>query len=506
MKKLHLSVFIIIITLTFLSPLLNAQISFLKTYGDSLYNEGTCVLQTSDSGYVVTSSTQDYIEDPSTSLYRKIGSIQLMKTDKYGDSVWTKTYTFKKSVSPGQILQTEGGEFIISGCLAQDTTPPLNLLIRTDSKGDTLWTRTYGKVSSWGRNNLLQLKNGSFILSGIFDSTYNEYYPTIIKIDNNGLVKWAKRYTQIINRMSTGITETPENGFMLALEGSAILKTDSLGNLLWHKYLIERDPTMEDGGADFDLITRTQDNGYYLIGNRTVKHKTASDLEHHLMVIKLNSEGDTLWAKKLGRLDDTDWGYGTFYPNSYDNLPDGGLIISGSSDYPDFLLRMDAEGNEVWMKYNLVREPYPCRSVWRSVKGTYDGGFIAAGYKRLSSEAAADIILLKTDGNGNITGVHDAGGKKTVASSFKLDQNYPNPFNPSTRITYNLDKEGNVDLSIYNMLGEKITTLVKQQQFQGSHSYDLNISSSGISLQSGIYIYVLKTEHYYAARKMAIIK
>ncbi|HEX2927109.1 MAG TPA: hypothetical protein VHP38_12775 [Ruminiclostridium sp.] len=190
--------------------------------------------------------------------------------------------------------------------------------------GDTLWTRTYGEVANWAWNNLLLAKDGSFILSGIFDSTYNEFYPAIIKIDKNGAVKWVKRYTQIISRMGSGITETDDNGYMLALGGSAILRTDSSGNLLWYKYLIPRDSTVPGGGSDFTLITRTQDHGYYLIGNRAVKSKYGADLEYHLMVMKLNSEGDTLWTKRLGRWDGTGLGYGTFYPYAYGNLPDGG--------------------------------------------------------------------------------------------------------------------------------------------------------------------------------------
>lgn len=502
MKNCLVSIAILLSVCTFLSPLTKAQITFYKTFGDSLTDRGECVVQTSDSGYV-TASLSDCYAVGQTLSFKAYGKISLMKIDKYGDPIWAKNYSLGDNQSPQDLIETEDGGFIISGYLYQDPAPPINILIRTDLHGDTLWTRTYGTIVNIGRSNFQRIKDGSYILSGLFYGSDSNYYPTILKIDESGNIIWTKRYTQILTPygVGIGITEAKDNGFMLTVNGSALLKTDSLGNLLWYKYLIPRDSTIPGGGSEFDLITQTNDEGYFLIGTKTAKSKYGGDLEYHLMVIKTNSEGDTLWTKKLGRITSLEERYYTYYPHSFDKLSDGGLVISGKGVYEAFLLRMDSSGNELW-KQDFELSSYA--SQFESIKKTFDGGFIGIGMKKSSYSVKSDILLIKTDGKGNTTGVYSNRGKITSDVDFILDQNYPNPFNPSTRITYHLGKDSNVDLSIYNILGEKIITLVDKFQLSGSYSVDLNIKTSG--LHSGIYIYSLKTDYNCLTRKMGLIK
>jgi len=86
---------------------------------------------------------------------------------------------------------------------------------------------------------------------------------------------------------------------------------------------------------------------------------------------------------------------------------------------------------------------------------------------------------------------------------FVLGQNYPNPFNPITTINYQLAMSSDVDLSIYNLLGQKVATLVDKKQTAGS--YQLKWNASGFS--SGIYIYTLEiSSGFKQSRKMLLIK
>ncbi len=73
----------------------------------------------------------------------------------------------------------------------------------------------------------------------------------------------------------------------------------------------------------------------------------------------------------------------------------------------------------------------------------------------------------------------------TTPDEFSLKQNYPNPFNPSTKIKFSIPKESNVELSIYNILGELISTLVNDQLNAGYHEFEFN----GSNVASGVYIY-----------------
>lgn len=89
-----------------------------------------------------------------------------------------------------------------------------------------------------------------------------------------------------------------------------------------------------------------------------------------------------------------------------------------------------------------------------------------------------------------------------VPNNFLLYQNYPNPFNPITVIRYDIAQAENVEISIYNILGQRIRTLVNEIKQPGQ--YDVSFDAS--SLTSGIYIYRIKSGNYLSSKKMLLIK
>jgi hypothetical protein len=100
------------------------------------------------------------------------------------------------------------------------------------------------------------------------------------------------------------------------------------------------------------------------------------------------------------------------------------------------------------------------------------------------------------------TAVND---EKINLSTFNLYQNYPNPFNPSTVISYSIPSASQVNLTVYNSLGQQVAELVNENQSAGVHSVVFNSSVlSGIS--SGVYFYRLKAGSIDKTRKMLLIK
>ncbi len=91
---------------------------------------------------------------------------------------------------------------------------------------------------------------------------------------------------------------------------------------------------------------------------------------------------------------------------------------------------------------------------------------------------------------------------KILPYEFSLDQNYPNPFNPSTRITYSLNNEVQVNLSVYDMLGRKVAELVNEKQSAGSY----NIQFDASSVASGTYFYKLTAGEFISVKKMVLLK
>jgi hypothetical protein len=91
-----------------------------------------------------------------------------------------------------------------------------------------------------------------------------------------------------------------------------------------------------------------------------------------------------------------------------------------------------------------------------------------------------------------------------VPDEFRLFQNYPNPFNPETVISYSLRENSFVTLKVFDVLGNEIATLVKENQDRGIHSYQF--SSVSYQLSSGIYYYKLEAGDFSEVRKMILIK
>ena len=112
--------------------------------------------------------------------------------------------------------------------------------------------------------------------------------------------------------------------------------------------------------------------------------------------------------------------------------------------------------------------------------------------------------------NGPISSVDDE--NSVIPESFTLKQNYPNPFNPTTKIEFSLPVAADVQLIVYNILGQQVASLINDQRSAGNHSIFWNADDSkGMKLCSGIYFYKLKAKgndgsEFQETKKMILIK
>ena len=89
-----------------------------------------------------------------------------------------------------------------------------------------------------------------------------------------------------------------------------------------------------------------------------------------------------------------------------------------------------------------------------------------------------------------------------VPENFSLDQNYPNPFNPTTSIKYSVPELLKVKLSVFDITGKEINTLVNEKQSIGRHEIKFNAAD----LSSGIYFYELNTGSFREVKRMVLVK
>jgi hypothetical protein len=129
---------------------------------------------------------------------------------------------------------------------------------------------------------------------------------------------------------------------------------------------------------------------------------------------------------------------------------------------------------------------------------------IALGYYSFSN-----YKVLPRDTNDVIGHVVSAIGNERdgVAREFALEQNYPNPFNPETNISYQVSKPGNYTLTVYNVLGQTVNTLVNGFHNTGTYTMKWNgLDSRGNRTGSGLYFYRLQGEGFVMTRKMVLLK
>ena len=139
-----------------------------------------------------------------------------------------------------------------------------------------------------------------------------------------------------------------------------------------------------------------------------------------------------------------------------------------------------------------------------SVAGINNGDSIYVGFREHVADNFVDGGIVNLDlvqGIGSlVVGLGNNNG--LVADKFGIAQNYPNPFNPSTTINYNMAKTGNVKISVYDVLGNEVATLVNDNKIAGTHQVVFNASN----LSSGIYFYKMQTGDFTQVKRMTLMK
>ena len=354
-----------------------------KTYGGVDIDRGYSIQQTIDSGYIITGNTRSF----GAGNY----DVWLLKTDENGDTLWAKTYGGVEHDYGESVQQTVDSGYIVVGYTKSFGAGNYDVyLIKTDENGDTLWTRTYGGIA-WDRGySVQQTTDNGYIITGNTRSfgagDYNIY---LIKTDENGDTLWTKIYGGLDTDYGYSVQQTSDSGYIITGYTKSfgaggydvyLIKTDVDGDTLWTKTY---------GGVDDErawLVQQTIDNGYIIAGETESFGVNREDL----WLLKTDENGDTLWTKVYG-------GTGYDYAHSVQQTSDSGYIVVGhtksfgAGGYDLWLLKTDADGDTLWTKlYGGPMDEYGL-----SVQQTTDNGYIMTGWTKSFGAGGADLWLLR---------------------------------------------------------------------------------------------------------------
>jgi hypothetical protein len=487
LTKFYYLLFLTFFTLLLLPSISDAQITFERTYGGTSMDEGYSVRQTTDGGYIITGHTKSF-GDTLTDIY-------LIKTDSLGDTLWTRTYGGNDWDYGRSVWQTSDGGYIVAGwTFSFGAGEPDIYIIKTDSSGDTLWTRIYGGTSGDWSLSVQQITDGGYIIGGAIDpfgADPRDFY--LIKLDSLGNSLWTRTYGDTSYNVGFFVQQTSDEGFIFVGVTTPfgeshldiyLIKTDSLGDTLWTKTY---------GGSENDrshCVQQTSDGGYIIAGYTSSFGAGWTDV----YLIKTNSLGEPNWSKTIG-----DTNVDVVY--SVQQTSDGRYIFAGYSNFGAgnddvYLIKMDAFGDTIWTKTFGGTG----RDQGRSVQQTSDGGYIIAGATTSFGAGLGDVYLIKTDGNGMVVGIEEE--IPSIEFTPILLQNHPNPFHFHTTIQYHIPMREHVTLRMYDITGKLVEILVDEKKASGLYQ----ISWEGRTQPSGIYFYSLKTSDSVQTKKLIFLK
>lgn len=582
-----------------------------RTYGGTVDDYGMFVRQTTDGGFIFLGEVESFGAGDR--------DIWLLKGDSGGDTVWTRTYGGVGREYGYSIELTDDGGYIIGGSTSSYGAGLMDVyLVKTDSIGDTLWTRYYGGGETELGCYAEETDDGGYIFVGYtasFGSGSSDIY--LLKTDSQGDTIWTRTYGGIGVDIAWRCQQTDDGGYIIAGETDSygagdrdvyLLKVDAVGDTVW---------TRAYGGTDSDgacYVEQTSDGDYIITGYTASLGAGGDDF----FLLKVNSAGNIQWYRTYGGSgDDVAW--------PVRQTSDGGYIVSGQTtsfgagDWDVYMVRTDAAGHLIWS------QTYggPAREYGWSIDLASDGGYIVNGFTESFGAGGIDLYFLRIEdeittccdvnmapdaypievspgGSFGLTGIigdptldpivtdvwvgvrfygfiplysflniplnsgqymnahmvqnvpvsAPAGVYEYVAYCGDLDSwlvcdsavfeftvtgeplesgavewilkggwvegnmitempretalsgAFPNPFNTTTTISFDMHKSGYATLNIYNLLGQKMETLITGQMPAGRH----NVQWDASGCSSGIYFCRLTAGDRIFTKRMTLIK
>jgi len=391
---------------------------------------------------------------------------------------------------------------------------------RCSAVGDIFNTNDGGK--SWKHH----FSGGEFT-SSLYVNEYVGY-----TLERRGL--WGRGLNRIYKTTDSGVNwinvynKNPDStGFEFRGNDLNFINTETgwaVGTSIWSDSTGAGILSTNDGGETWDLVWKYPNNDEYMHYGLNSIHAIRGEawaVGEFGMILKYTRQGG--WQMQ-NTITDLPLNEVFFYDQQH------GWIAGGYFDEDNeyLMLLKTIDGGETWQEitdFNYqINDMFFENNLhgWAVGSDTTDHGIILETVnggdswvvQRKGLSAPLNAIHFKdgygwaVGGNGQILRTEDGinwidqKSRKTYPNKFSLSQNYPNPFNPKTIINYELPITNYLELSIYNLLGQKVVTLVSEKQKAGYHQVEWNASG----FASGIYYYSIKAGEFQDVKKMILLR
>lgn len=486
-----------------------------------------------------------------------------LKFNNAGQEIWRRTFNGDSGLTEAvtdMTIDNNNNIFVTGyGFNGQNLSYDM-MTLKYDDNGQQIWMGAFGNQTDYDQPRVIKTDNSGnvFVLGNTWNpNTYEDI--AVLKYNNNGGLNWSRIYnTTDTTREEAGDLAVDNNGNVFVVTTSsrlgksdaAILKYNSVGNLLWSSFY---NPT--NNMYDLSTSIALDNSGNIYVSGYSQINTNSSDI----FLVKYNTNGQQGWVK-THKGPKGYWGFWNNYRNpSKILLSNSGdiYVISGivdtSTTYDKILiLKYNTQGTLLLSKsYSLPNS----KNIYirEAILDRFDNIYFSGTIQFTSSSNNNDILTQKYNSSGDlvwsityngpgepyrnndygisicldsllnviVTGESDNGGFSTdivtikysqsigiepisteIPDKFALYQNYPNPFNPITKINFDLPSSQYVNVYVYDILGKELSRPVDHMLKAGKYSFDF----SNPHLPSGVYFYSMVTEGFRDTKKMILLK
>ena len=367
----------------------NTNPTFEKRFGGRYEDIGQTLLPLKD-GFLVLGNTESFGEGQ--------GDAYVIKTDLFGNKLWSATYGGRYEESARAIAPVKDGFMITGSTLSLGNMRQSLYVARISSTGELMWENGFfsDEDDRYVGKSIAKINDEHMMIAGwedhvTFFNSEVECYLTAVSI--NGQQKWVQRYggknpdkANSIIKVNGGYVFSGETESWGAGDSDVyVMKIAESGQRAWHyTYGYKSDEYANQ-------IISTQDGGYIIVGATDSDYRKSKDV----YVVKLNADGKKAWQHHYGG-DGKEEGYGIVEDK------DGYVIVGYTETTQDFnsdvyLLKIDKKGNISWKK----TYGGPDDDEGYAIVKVKDG-FVITGFSEGGSDRGKDLYLLKVDRNGNL--------------------------------------------------------------------------------------------------------